>query len=213
MSHHEHVPPSGSRLRGTLISRRKVGNMALGEPESPVRLSAELHIPGLQGTVESVSTVLGGSATLVKGANVGGLWHYSFGDISSFSRDKAEHSVGKFGTGTYLGVGELEGETVSGLIKNGAIRHDVTLHEVTMLVIDRANVKDISRDLRRQQGLPEPRFTYSADNSPLADLAENIELDGSQVDCVMVYMDPARLSAEVVMLPRAVDHALLTGRL
>lgn len=101
-------------LRGNLISKTSpaIGRVATGEMAGEYDVPTQL--PGLEGKAESGTLVLDGKATLVIGADVTGPWHYSRGRIDKFTADKAERTGGKFGKGTYLGVGELKGETVDG---------------------------------------------------------------------------------------------------
>lgn len=201
--------PEKQKLRGKLIEQRRIGKAAMAASENSTALPSEAYMPGLFGTVEKVSEVLDGKAMLAKGTNASGLWHASLGTITQFSREKAESTGGKFGRGTYLGLNILQGETVNGLFANGAIWHDVELHDTNILIIDRVNVKAVASSLRQLQGLPEPGFTDSRQQAPLSELVEDVVLDDSEVDCVMVYMDSPRLTAEAVLLPRAVDHASL----
>jgi hypothetical protein len=207
------IPPSGeSRRADDTPRRRSIGDAALRSSRNVLRFSANTYIPGLRGTVEGTSGVLNDSATLVRGARVSGFWHYSSEKKDHFDRDKLEQWgpwARKFGSGAYLGLDRTTGETIAERIRNGATRYDVALHDANILVLNRAEVKEVSKNLRREQGLPEPTFTNSANNGLLSDLAGGVNFDGLQVDCVLVYMDPERLTAEAVILPRAVDHASL----
>lgn len=108
-------------LHGKLIEQRQIGTAALAASESRSTLPSETYMPGLFGTVESVSEVLNGRAMLAKSTNASGLWRASPGVITGLSREKAESSSGKFGRGVYLGLNVLQGETVNSLFKNSAI--------------------------------------------------------------------------------------------
>jgi hypothetical protein len=79
--------------------------------------------------------------------------------------------------------------------------HSMELHDTNILVLDRENVEEVASRLRRLQRLPEPNFIDSRKQAPLSELVQG--------DCVMVYMDTPRLTAEAVLLPRAVDHATI----
>jgi hypothetical protein len=83
------------------------------------------------------------------------------------------------------------------------------LHDTNILVLDRENVEEVASRLRRLQRLPEPNFIDSRKQAPLSELVQGVTLADRQVDCVMVYMDTPRLTAEAVLLPRAVDHATI----
>lgn len=191
-----------SRLRGRLLEKtRAIGGSALAGDVAREPSVADI-LPGLNGKAESSTVVMGGKATLVAGADITGAWHYSRGRVDQFTAEKAGRTGGKFGKGTYFGIGELRGETVDGLKAGGNIRHDVGFAG-NILVVDRAQVKDVLGDLRTVRGLPQPGFQSSIQNGPVADLVEGMSFAGHPVNAVMVYMDPERQGAEMIVLPSA----------
>src|SRR5580700_9133997 len=104
MTHEAETGPS--KLRGSLISRTRLGHVALANKAKP-QISIEEILPGLSGEAQEAISILGGAATLVVGANITGPWHYSSGRVDVFDKERAASLSGKFGHGTYLGVGEL----------------------------------------------------------------------------------------------------------
>lgn len=194
--------PETSRIRGDLYDRlkaKRLGETALADPSVAV---ADI-LPGLSGEAKASTPVLDGKATLVTGAEVSGLWHYSGAAIDKFTEDKV--GGGKFGRGTYFGVGEISGETVDALLSGGSIKHDAGFAG-NVLALDRGQVKDVLDDLRTLQGLPRPGFRSSMQTGPVTDLAEGVAFEGHGVDAVMIYMDPERQGAEVIVLPHATEN-------
>jgi hypothetical protein len=200
--------PETSRIRGDLYERykaRKLGERALSAP-----LDVAEVLPGLTGEAEASTAVLGDKATLITGADVAGLWHYSGTRIDRFTEDKASGSGGKFGRGTYFGVGEISGETVDALINGGNVRHEAGFSG-NMLAFDRNQVRGVLDDLRSLQGLSQPNLRSSMQTGPVTDLVEGAAFDGHSVDAVMIYMDPERQGAEIIVLPHATENIRILG--
>ncbi len=143
-------------------------------------------------------------------ADITGPWHYSPDVIDRFTDEKASGVKGKFGAGTYLGVGELSGETVDILKASGSVKHDVALRG-NLLVVDRSDVRDIDAKLKRRHGLPEPRFKTTINNADLTGLVEDMKIEGNSVDAIMVYMDTERTAAEIVVLPDHAENLVVVG--
>jgi len=181
-----------------------VGQVAVANQLQPSLAISEI-LPGLSGEAQQKIDVLDGNAALIVGANVSGAWHYSSGKIDTFDPQKAAELTGKFGHGTYLGVGELTGETVDGLKETGAIKHDVSFAG-NILVLDRDQVSAVAGQLRELNGLPPSRFKSSIRNAPLTDHVRSLDFEGQPVNAVMVYMDDEQTSAEIAVLPSAVEN-------
>ncbi len=197
--------PSRRLLRGSLLEK---GSRREKAEAGPLPLSAVL--PGLEGTARSATSLFGGRAKLVAGASiVGGPYHYSSGIIEEFAREKAS-AHGKFGPGTYLGVGELGGETVAGLKATGSVKHDVAFTG-NILVLPRDEVRRVAAELMARKGIPPSGVTINIENAPLTEYAEGLSLAGASVDAVMVYMDTQQKSAEIAVLPAAADRLRVLG--
>jgi len=202
MTYNEETRPS--RLRGDLVSRGRLARAALaGEVEGRVAVSDVL--PGLSGEAQRTLNVLENSAMLVIGANVTGPWHYSPDRINTFSKERAAKSGGKFGQGTYLGVGKLAGETVDGLKTSGALRHDVGLTG-NILAIRCTDIRKVEDKLRGLNGIRPSKIKTTIPNAALTDYVSTLSFEGQSVDAVMVYMDDEQTSAEIAVLPRSVEN-------
>jgi hypothetical protein len=181
-----------------------IGHVALADQiQEPLAISDIL--PGLSGEAQEVTSVLDGNASLVVGANVSGAWHYSSGTIDTFDPEKAAELTGKFGQGTYLGVGDLTGETVDDLKATGAIKHDISFSG-NVLALGRTQASAVAGRLRELKGLRPSRVRSSTTNAPLTNLVSDLTFEGKSVDAVMVYMDDDRTSAEIAVLPTAVEN-------
>jgi hypothetical protein len=194
------------KLRGKALANLGSTNRS----ETSSRLALGDMLPGLDGTAERAVSLFGGKAGLVVGANVqGGAWHYSPGTIKKFRGDKVSKG-GKFGPGTYLGVGTLAGETVDGLKAGGARRHDVGFTG-NILVLSREDVQEVASVLKERKGIPPSKFTTTIKNAPLTTYVEGLDFEGAPVDAVMVYMDSEQTSAEIAVLPHATERLAVTG--
>jgi len=151
---------------------------------------------------------LDGKAVLAVGAHIDSLWHYSPSRISQFSKERAEDASGKYGKGTYFGIGDLGGETVDILKSGNNIRHDAEFTG-NLLAVDLENVVDVIQRLKKLKGLPTSRLKSNVANGTLTDLVEGLTLEGGQVDAVLVYRDTTRTTAELVVLPSAIDKVEL----
>lgn len=191
--------PRPTRLRGTLLDRRK--------PEAPTSVGAEclrnLGVEVQLGDDSRVESI--GPAEVVRSVRLGGLVHISRSPIEKFTADKVGPN-GKFGAGTYFAAGALEGETFSGLSTPGVTLHAAELSG-TVAFVDRANIREFDEFLKDQAGLPKSGLRTSVANAPVA---TTLEQAGSEVDALVVFMDPERTAAEVVVLPHALEHTQIT---
>jgi hypothetical protein len=195
---------SENRLKGSLAPGNRLGSFALGNTlRQPFTIDDIL--PGLSGEAQQTMDVLGGAARLVIGANISGPWHYSSGSVEVFDEERAASLSGKFGHGTYLGVGDLTGETVDGLKISGAIRHEVSFAG-NILVLGRDQISEVVDNLRALNGIPPSRLKSTIKNAPLTDYVSTLSFDGQPVDAVMVYMNSEQSSAEIAVLPNAVGN-------
>jgi hypothetical protein len=162
--------------------------------------------------VEQTTPVLDGAATLISGVRIAsGLWHLTPDVITKFKREKAAASRGKFGVGTYFGLGDLGGETVDLLRTTARFTHKVGF-EGAVLAVDRDQVKGVVAGLRTLRGEAPTRLSWNSQTGPLTDLADGVTFgDGVLVKAVLVYMDPERTSAELVVLPSATEHIRRKG--
>jgi hypothetical protein len=165
---------------------------------------SSLEMPGFSFNAQQATTVFDGKATLLSGAELAGIWHYSANQIDLFTEDEATESIGKFGRGTYFGAGELNGETVDFLKSRDTIRHDAKLTGNVLTVV-RDDVQDVARQLKTINGLPQSGFKSSIKNAPLTDLLETTDVAGQQVDAILITMQEGN-SAELVVLPRSVSN-------
>jgi hypothetical protein len=200
MSHSNHENTN----QETLPSPEILASLGSGALSNEVldAVLVENYLPGVEGGAKEVASVLDGQATLVVGAEVTGPWHYSHGRLEEFSKEGAEASRCKLGTGTYFGVGDLTGETVDGLKSDGSIRHEISFSG-NVLVVDRERVVEVSKSLDKMKGRPVSRLRMPI--APIADRASGAVFGGHSVQAVMVYMDPERTSGEMIVLPHAVD--------
>jgi hypothetical protein len=203
-----------SRLRGTLVGTvgERAMRLATGiDPATSERSSertanlAELEIAGLMGSAREIMPILDDETTLLIGAEMSGMWHYSSGRIDNFSEAVAENNSGKFGRGTYFGIGDLRGETIDFLKDGDTIRHDVAFTG-NVMVVDRRHVIQVAEKIKTQRGLPSSRVRASTPTSPLTDLIEGVKYDGQTVDAILVVMDKDKTSAELIVTPKAVSN-------
>jgi hypothetical protein len=197
--------PSRRLLRGSLLEKDSRRERPEAEP-----LPLSVALPGLEGTARTVTSLFGGRARLVAGANIaGGPYHYSSGVIEEFVREKAS-TRGKFGPGTYLGVGELGGETVAGLKATGSVKHEVAFTG-NILVLPRDEVRAVAAELMARKGILPSGVSINIENAPLTEYVEELDFAGVSVDAVMVYMDAEQSSAEIAVLPAATDRLRILG--
>lgn len=97
------------------------------------------------------------------------------------------------------------------LKSDGSVRHDVGFSG-NLLVLDRRQVKSVVQGLRTLRGEPHPKVESTVQNGPVSNLIEGITFGDKPVDAVMVYMDPARTSAEMIVLPSSIPNVSITGR-
>lgn len=199
---YENTRPETAPTSNTLVS---VGARALDSEVLSTSLIEE-HLPGVEGVAKEVLPVLDGKATFIVGAEVTGPWHYSSSRIEEFSREGAEASRGKLGTGSYFGVGDLTGETVDGLKSDGSIKYQVGFSG-NILAVDRDGVVEVSRLLDEMHGRRLSRLRMPI--APIADRAKGAAFEGHPVQAVMVYMDPTKQTGELVVLPEAVDGVVV----
>jgi hypothetical protein len=193
---------TGSRLRISGSFYRKSGHTAL-ESRPGIDIST-LKVPGLSGNAQEATPVFSGRATLLSGAELEGIWHYSASPLEHFTEDEAAKRKGKFGKGTYFGAGELSGETVDLLRSGDTIKHD-TKFTGNILAVPRDNVLGIASQLETANGLPQSRLKSSIQNAPLTDLLETIDIAGQKVDAVLITMREGS-AAELAVLPRSIAN-------
>jgi hypothetical protein len=198
------------RLRVSPNLLRAAGYAAVDAKVAHRPLDLRDVLPGIEGRAQSTEDVLDGWATLVVGADVtAGPWHYSAGKIEEFEEAKVS-AGGKFGPGTYLGVGALAGETVDGLKGNGSVQHTVAFRG-NILVLDRERVLEVASALKERRHIPPSGLRSSIKTAPLTEYVQGLDFNGTQVDAVMVYMDAKRESAEIAVLPESTDSLRVTG--
>lgn len=200
--------PTTPELRGRLL--RQVGVCSLTDTVSQPQYAdrerttiSSLGIAELEGTVSRYDTIFDGKTTLLQDADVSGLWHYSVNDIKEFSEATAQKSDGKFGRGTYFGVGDLKGETVDGLRSDSIHKYSASFRG-TIAVVQRDHVLAVAADLRLAQYVSSPGFKTNIQNAPLTDLFSMYAYTTS-IDAVLVVMDEAG-AAELVVSPAATNQ-------
>ena len=163
--------------------------------------------PELEGQYSRAESVMDGRVTVIEDAELSGLWHYSRrGPIGKFNNDVAPKRGGKFGSGTYLGVGALGGETVEDLKKAGAVRHDVKFTG-NLAIVSLSDTQRVYKDALIARGKEVSKLITTIENAPLSDTLTTIgDVD---IDAILVQM---RSGAELIVPTRSVDNLTIVGR-
>jgi hypothetical protein len=200
MTHNKYEVTNSENL---IADTAAAGSLALASETLHASVVQE-HLPGVEGVAKEALPAFDNRATLVVDAEVEGPWHYSASAIDTFTRERSEEATGKFGTGTYFGVGDLSGETVDGLKAGDSVKHEIGF-KGNVLVVDRKNVVGLSRHIDELQGRRISRLRTTVQTSPITDRLRGTAIDGHAVSAVMVYMDPERTSGELVVLPEGIE--------
>ncbi len=201
-----------SRVVGSLISKMSL------EVASPAELAswgmqALGALPGVEAHADRRSALfsIGGGAEVISRAQLRGLQHISQAPIDQFTREGAQRSSGKFGRGTYFGVGDLGGETVDLLNRAGNVQH-TTDASGSFLLVDRRMVREVAQILGGGLGHEVSPIRSNIQNAPLIDLASQYVIGDEPISGVVVFMNDDRTAAEIVIAPQATASAVITER-
>lgn len=180
----------------------------LAEPQSAGvetlrRLGLDVHVDPEVAHTEQI-----GSAEITRGLDIHGLVHISETSKNQFEEAKTGR-LGKFGDGTYFAAGNLTGETYNLLKVPGNVLHSATVDDVSVLFVDRSQVRLLDDELKMRAGIPESKLKTTIQNANLTDHSRQA---GLEVDAVVIFMDEERTAAEIVVLPHATSRISITDR-
>ncbi len=212
------------KLRGTLLSPnptekqilknnlsiKDLGHFALAaETSSATNTLIEFDGSKIEKTQDFKETsLIAGRATILEGAVIDGMTHISSSKIDKFSESQVPDYSGKFGRGTYFRLGNVDGETLTGLeqsLANGdSFSHD-TKASGKFLIFNREDIKLVEKTLKESIGDSPPNSSLKTNikNANIMDLASRYD---SEISGIIVFMDNEKAGAEVVISPKFTEN-------
>ena len=140
----------------------------------------------------------------VEGASIRDAFHYSR-PREKFIATEIK-SYGKFGgPAAYFGTGQLQGETIEGLMKNPALAKHIVTISGNFLVVHHRSLGAIEALLDRHQGRPVSRLR---DANPVPNIIDEIgdsAIQGKRIDGVIVLLGK---SSEIVVKAGSVERCV-----